>query len=114
MGRSRKVTSSYGRHLPDGCLQRLQAVLRCDWQRIRRVSEQLVKNAGLDELRVDWLLGDEKWGSRVGELTYQGAGSRVTPPQLSEAVAAAWAMGHLRRHGVNVSNPGAYQVASES
>lgn len=40
----------------------------------------------MDELRVDWLLGDarhpreaamcteDKWGPRIGELTYMGAG----------------------------------------
>merc|ERR1711933_450085 len=54
---------------------------------------------GLDELRVDWLLGDPRWGSRIGELTYMGAGSRVTPP-LSRRLSMAYAAGHLCRLGL--------------
>merc|ERR1711933_184174 len=54
---------------------------------------------GLDELRVDWLLGDPRWGSRIGELTYMGAGSRVTPP-ISRRLSRAYAAGHLCRLGL--------------
>ena len=59
--------------LPPGALELLCAALRQDWPRIRTVSERLVRRAGVDELRVDWLLGDDHWGARVGELTYMGA-----------------------------------------
>jgi len=34
---------------------------------------------GLDELRVDWLLGDPTWGARIGEITYEGAAFSQTP-----------------------------------
>eukprot|EP00929_Paragymnodinium_shiwhaense_P118311 TRINITY_DN9024_c0_g1_i3.p1 TRINITY_DN9024_c0_g1~~TRINITY_DN9024_c0_g1_i3.p1 ORF type:complete len:424 (-),score=102.23 TRINITY_DN9024_c0_g1_i3:168-1439(-) len=69
----------YGLCAPDGAIQTLQDALRSDWHHIRYCSEEMVKQAHLDELRVDWLLGDGKWGSRIGELTYMGAGSRLTP-----------------------------------
>eukprot|EP00928_Gymnodinium_smaydae_P045482 TRINITY_DN30314_c0_g1_i1.p1 TRINITY_DN30314_c0_g1~~TRINITY_DN30314_c0_g1_i1.p1 ORF type:complete len:513 (-),score=92.31 TRINITY_DN30314_c0_g1_i1:67-1515(-) len=89
----------YGHSLPEGVLELLRSSLRSDWARIRAGSERLCRAAGLDELRVDWLLGDERWGSRIGELTYMGAGSRVTPP-LSKRLARAFAAAHLHRLGL--------------
>eukprot|EP00747_Dinoflagellata_sp_TGD_P017049 gnl/TRDRNA2_/TRDRNA2_125556_c0_seq1.p1 gnl/TRDRNA2_/TRDRNA2_125556_c0~~gnl/TRDRNA2_/TRDRNA2_125556_c0_seq1.p1 ORF type:complete len:293 (-),score=36.68 gnl/TRDRNA2_/TRDRNA2_125556_c0_seq1:37-915(-) len=77
--------------LPVGAIGKLQSVLQKDWDTIRSWSERLVQRAGLDELRVDWLLGDEHWGSRVGELTYMGAGSRIPIPPLSTSIALAFA-----------------------
>ncbi|CAK0837196.1 unnamed protein product [Prorocentrum cordatum] len=96
--RCRQLERLYGRALPQEVLCLLRQVLRRDWQMIRGTSEKVTRSAGLDELRVDWLLGDEFWGSRIGELTYMGAGSRVTPP-LSRRLARAYAAGHLVRLG---------------
>merc|ERR1712232_270099 len=70
--------------LPEAAFGLLQEALRRDWEHIRNASERLVRCAGLDELRVDWLLGDERWGPRIGELTYMGAGSRFAQARLAE------------------------------
>jgi len=96
--RCRKLDQRYGHYLPEGLLEMLQRVLCADWHFIRSASESLARAAGLDELRVDWLLGDERWGSRIGELTYMGAGSRLLKP-LSVRFARAFAAAHLRRLG---------------
>mmetsp|Transcript_96311 Transcript_96311/g.272309 ORF Transcript_96311/g.272309 Transcript_96311/m.272309 type:complete len:494 (-) Transcript_96311:182-1663(-) len=92
--RCRNIDKHYGQSLPPGIMEVLQRVLRQDWSLIRLASERLATRAGLDELRVDWLLGDDVWGPRVGELTYMGAGSRLTRP-LSARLARAYAAGHL-------------------
>ena len=94
--RCKTLDRCYGRHPPTELLSRLQDVLRSSWPFIRDSSERICRTAGLDELRVDWLLGDENWGARVGELTYMGAGSRITPP-LSMRLARTWAAAHLLR-----------------
>ena len=94
--RCKTLDRCYGRHPPKELLSRLQDVLRSSWPFIRDSSERICRTAGLDELRVDWLLGDTTWGARVGELTYMGAGSRITPP-LSMRLARTWAAAHLLR-----------------
>lgn len=94
--RCRKLDRCYGASLPEGALELLQGVLSRSWCEIRDTSERLTREAELDELRVDWLLGDERWGPRIGELTYMGAGSRITTP-LSARLARAFAAGHLCR-----------------
>ena len=96
--RCKSLDRCYGRNLPAELLSRLQEVLTSSWPYIRDSSERICRTAGLDELRVDWLLGDARWGPRVGELTYMGAGSRISPP-LSMRLARAWAAGHLCRLG---------------
>ena len=48
------------------------------------VSERLCAAAGVEELRVDWLLGDEALGPRIGETTYIGA-AFAGVPTISEA-----------------------------
>ena len=96
--RCKSLDRCYGRHPPSELLSRLQEVLASSWLHIRDSSERICCAAGLDELRVDWLLGDARWGPRVGELTYMGAGSRITPP-ISMRLARAWAAGHLHRLG---------------
>ncbi|CAE7490609.1 unnamed protein product, partial [Symbiodinium pilosum] len=58
--------------LPQELVNPLRETLQEHWQRLRCDSEQLAKLAGLDEIRVDWLLGDPKWGPRIGELTHLG------------------------------------------
>merc|ERR1712176_801610 len=58
--------------LPGGVLKVLQHSLQQSWQQMRAESETLAKTEGLDELRVDWLLGDPQWGPRIGETTYMG------------------------------------------
>lgn len=99
--RCHSLDRNYGQKMPDGVLECLQRALRQDWELIRSSSEQIARGAGLDEIRVDWLLGDEKWGARIGELTYMGAGSRLTPP-ISRRLARAYAAGHLNRLGLLV------------
>merc|ERR1711904_591499 len=64
---------AFGLSAPDAAIDTLRAALQSHWHWIRRVSEEIVRSASLDELRVDWLLGDETWGPRIGELTYMGA-----------------------------------------
>lgn len=45
-----------------------------DWDRvIVPLSERLCAASGVEELRVDWLLGDPTLGPRIGETTYMGA-----------------------------------------
>ena len=51
---------------------------------------------GLDELRVDWLLGDPVWGPRIGELTYMGTMALDVFP-VSWRLAKAFAAAHLSR-----------------
>ena len=66
----------------------LGALLRDTWRTLLvPTSERLC--AGLDELRVDWLLGDALLGPRIGELTYMGA-AFAGVPALSEAMARGW------------------------
>ncbi|CAJ1386967.1 unnamed protein product [Effrenium voratum] len=82
--------------LPAPVLQRLQEVLQEHWRQLREDSELLARRAGLDELRVDWLLGDPRWGCRIGELTYMGTMALDLPP-ISRRLARAFAEGHLSR-----------------
>mmetsp|Transcript_27708 Transcript_27708/g.50853 ORF Transcript_27708/g.50853 Transcript_27708/m.50853 type:complete len:489 (-) Transcript_27708:74-1540(-) len=111
MERNRKLDQRYGRELPAGMLERLQEILGSHWGFICESSEKLACAAGLDEIRVDWLVGDECWGPRIGELTYMGAGARLLRV-LSVRLARAYAAGHLCRKGQLILK-GA-QVRSES
>ena len=54
--------------------------------RVVPLSERLCTAAGVEELRVDWLLGDGVLGPRIGETTYMGA-AFAGVPALSEAAA---------------------------
>ena len=74
----------------------LQLLLRClgDWRLIKADSEAVAK--GLDELRVDWLLGDDFYGPRIGELTYMGTMALDLLP-ISCGLAKAFAAAHLAR-----------------
>eukprot|EP00927_Polykrikos_kofoidii_P068386 TRINITY_DN63765_c0_g1_i1.p1 TRINITY_DN63765_c0_g1~~TRINITY_DN63765_c0_g1_i1.p1 ORF type:complete len:396 (+),score=64.99 TRINITY_DN63765_c0_g1_i1:54-1241(+) len=83
--------------LPEAVVDALQNALRSHWPFIRSTSERIVRGAGLDELRVDWLLGDQRWGPRIGELTYMGAGSRFSQAELSEEITLLFARGHIRQ-----------------
>jgi len=85
----------YRRKLPDGMLDVLLSVLHRDWSRIRHFSEHLVQQAGLDELRLDWVLGDDRWGSCILELTYLGTAAPYPIPQISEGIALAYASGYF-------------------
>jgi len=59
-------------------VQLVEKELSKHWERrIAPHSRTLCK--GLDELRVDWLLGDIELGPRLGELSYQGAGFTTWP-----------------------------------
>ena len=80
--------------LPGAILQLLLRCLAEHWHSLRRDSEQLA--VGLDELRVDWLLGDDFWGPRIGELTYMGTMAVDVAP-ISWRLARAFAAGHLGR-----------------
>lgn len=82
--------------LPVGVLELLQQALRRDWSSVRESSEQLARSAGLDELRVDWLLGDERWGPRIGETTFMGTFA-LDILLASVELARAYATGHLAR-----------------
>lgn len=85
--------------LPEVIFQLLLRCLREFWPWMRQISEELAKN--LDELRVDWLLGDDTWGCRIGEVTYMGTMALDVFP-ISWRLAKTFAAGHLsrRRHGL--------------
>ncbi|CAE7525187.1 unnamed protein product [Symbiodinium natans] len=76
----------------------LRDILQEHWQRLRSDSEMLARSAGLDEIRVDWLLGDPKWGPRIGELTHMGTFAIELVP-VSVRLARAFAHAHLQRKG---------------
>ncbi len=95
-GKPRSWAHCYGPTLPEAALERLQAVLRRDFARLKRHSEALALTAKVDELRVDWLLGDPRFGSRLGELTFIGSADRLVPP-IQEAMARAFFRGHRSR-----------------
>ena len=80
--------------LPLGVLELLRESLKRHWLHIRDFSEQVAYD--LDELRVDWLLGDENWGPRIGELTYMGTMALDLAP-VSQRLAKAFAANHLGR-----------------
>ena len=80
--------------LPEPVLQLLRESLAHHWLEIRELSEQIAYD--LDELRVDWLLGDENWGPRIGELTYMGTMALDLAP-VSQRLAKAFAANHLGR-----------------
>ncbi|CAE7470178.1 ycf3 [Symbiodinium natans] len=84
--------------LPHAILETLLRSLSEDWEAIRGDSERLAQEIGLDELRVDWLLGDGHWGPRIGELTYMGTLALDIWP-VSWRLARAFAAGHLSRLG---------------
>ena len=52
-------------------------------------SERLCAAAGVEELRVDWLLGDSELGTRLGETTYIGAAFSGVAP-ISKVAAAGF------------------------
>eukprot|EP00929_Paragymnodinium_shiwhaense_P120318 TRINITY_DN92255_c0_g1_i1.p1 TRINITY_DN92255_c0_g1~~TRINITY_DN92255_c0_g1_i1.p1 ORF type:complete len:374 (-),score=87.88 TRINITY_DN92255_c0_g1_i1:556-1677(-) len=85
------ASQKHGKRLPPEAIDALRGVLLRDWGHIRSCSEAIVRHHGLDELRVDWLVGDEDWGSRIGELTYMGTGGSIAFPSLSRTVATAYA-----------------------
>ncbi|OLP92899.1 hypothetical protein AK812_SmicGene25256 [Symbiodinium microadriaticum] len=84
--------------LPVELVHLLREILAEHWQRLRADSEQIATLAGLDEIRVDWLLGDPKWGPRIGELTYMGTFAIELIP-VSLRLARAFAHAHLLRKG---------------
>merc|ERR1712039_171379 len=92
----KKLSRSNCSMLPPGALETLQNALRGHWTTIRRDSEKLARSIGLDELRVDWLLGDTEWGPRVGELTYMGTFCLAVAP-VSVRLARAFSAAHLLR-----------------
>lgn len=84
--------------LPSKVLQTLQEALQHDWASVRNSSEHVARSVGLDELRVDWYLGDRKWGPRIGELTYMGTFALETL-HVSSRLARAFAIAHFTRLG---------------
>ena len=95
-GAPRKWKKTHGIELPVRAVETPLRVLQTDWHHIAALSARLARNAGLDELRVDWLVGDEKWGSRVGELTYIGGAERLVPA-LSKPFGHAFLVAHGSR-----------------
>lgn len=84
--------------MPPGLVELLQQTLREHWHTVRGDSERLARAAGLDELRIDWLLCDPRWGPRIGELTYMGTFAIDLVP-VSIKLARAFAHAHLSRLG---------------
>ncbi|CAK9099290.1 unnamed protein product [Durusdinium trenchii] len=80
--------------LPPQIFYLLVTSLSEHWPQIRQDSEAVAH--GLDELRVDWLLGDPVWGPRIGELTYMGTMALDVFP-VSWRLAKAFAAAHLSR-----------------
>eukprot|EP00929_Paragymnodinium_shiwhaense_P090038 TRINITY_DN50271_c0_g1_i1.p1 TRINITY_DN50271_c0_g1~~TRINITY_DN50271_c0_g1_i1.p1 ORF type:complete len:394 (-),score=4.08 TRINITY_DN50271_c0_g1_i1:22-1203(-) len=92
----------YRKDLPDGLLNILLSLLHRHWDRILYFSERLVQRAGLDELRVDWVVGDDRWGACILELTYMGTAHPYPIPQLSEGLSLCYASGYfhyIESHG---------------
>lgn len=87
--------------LPKGVLKALQQAVRRDWLAICADSELIARTSGLDELRVDWLLGDKHWGPRIGETTYMGTFALDMLP-ASVLLARAYATAHLSRLGLAI------------
>lgn len=87
--------------MPPDLVLVLRRALHEHWQVVRRDSESLARAAGVDELRVDWLLGDAKWGPRIGELTYFGTFAIEVIP-VSIRLARAFANAHLLHCGQTV------------
>eukprot|EP00927_Polykrikos_kofoidii_P026174 TRINITY_DN23356_c0_g1_i1.p1 TRINITY_DN23356_c0_g1~~TRINITY_DN23356_c0_g1_i1.p1 ORF type:complete len:409 (-),score=29.86 TRINITY_DN23356_c0_g1_i1:60-1286(-) len=86
-------------NLPGIVLETLRKALSDHWHFIRAHSERLGRSVGLDEIRVDWLLGDRHWGPRIGELTYMGTFALAVGP-ISICMARAFAGAHLHRLGL--------------
>jgi hypothetical protein len=63
------------------------------WAYISQHSGKIASRSGTDELRCDWLVGDEKLGPRLGEIQYTGSANRV-PAQLQPLMAFLFARGH--------------------
>ena len=102
------ATSTEGAPMFNPLVDRVHALLHGPDAAFRTLivpsSEVLCAAAGLDELRVDWLLGDVELGPRVGELTYMGAAFSGVRP-LSESAASGYmhcaraALGQAKRAG---------------
>ena len=97
-----KKGHGFWENLPDVIFQLLLRCLRKSWSWMRQISEELAKN--LDELRVDWLLGDDTWGCRIGEVTYMGTMALDVFP-ISWRLAKTFAAGHLSRRRLELVEP---------
>ena len=74
-------------------LAALRALLAAEWPRVLALSELVGGAARVDELRVDWLLGDARWGPRVNEVTYLGGPQQFPLPVqalLRDALVEGW------------------------
>mmetsp|Transcript_94756 Transcript_94756/g.253456 ORF Transcript_94756/g.253456 Transcript_94756/m.253456 type:complete len:154 (-) Transcript_94756:100-561(-) len=85
--------------MPDTVFKLLKQHLESDWDFIARNSVCIAERAGLDELRLDWYLGDARLGPRLGELTYIGGADVMVQPFQTQ-LCDCWVYGHmLRSHG---------------
>jgi len=82
-------------------LAALRALLAAEWPRVLAQSELVGGAARVDELRVDWLLGDARWGARVNEVTYLGGPQQFPLPVqalLRDALVEGWCRRAHDRH----------------
>eukprot|EP01052_Picozoa_sp_SAG31_P014715 SAG31_NODE_924_length_10963_cov_4.339286_3_plen_138_part_00 len=97
--RAPKWKKDYGHTVAAEAMEKLSGVLKSsEWRFIVMHSQAIARHAGLDEIRCDWLIGDDRAGGhgpRLGEVQYIGSAGRV-PAVLQPLMAHAY----LRCHAV--------------
>eukprot|EP00438_Fugacium_kawagutii_P024556 Skav223336 [mRNA] locus=scaffold200:171327:189182:+ [translate_table: standard] len=88
-------------HCEREILQLLLRTLAHGWPMIREISQDVARD--LDELRVDWLLGDDVWGPRIGEDTDR----RLLIGELVEVKSAMQEQSGLKRFRCKALKDGA-------
>lgn len=83
----------YGASLSRAAISTLQRELSKHWRFISQYSSRIASSSGIDEIRCDWLVGDERFGPRLGEIQYTGSSDRV-PAQLQPLMAFTYVKGH--------------------
>eukprot|EP00933_Yihiella_yeosuensis_P049775 TRINITY_DN4709_c2_g1_i1.p1 TRINITY_DN4709_c2_g1~~TRINITY_DN4709_c2_g1_i1.p1 ORF type:complete len:396 (+),score=69.22 TRINITY_DN4709_c2_g1_i1:132-1319(+) len=88
--------AQWGSAVPAQTLEALRKVLAADWVLVSRLSTAIARASRLDEVRIDWLLGDPRLGPRVGELQYVGAAGNIRP-HLQQPLCRAFLLCHKLR-----------------
>jgi hypothetical protein len=83
----------YGASLSRNAISTLRRQLSEHWVYICQYSSKIASSSGIDELRCDWLVGDERFGPRLGEIQYTGSANRV-PAHLQPLMAYLFVRGH--------------------
>lgn len=88
--------AAWGAAVAPAALAGLRRTLASDWPRMVAATEAVARQAGLDEVRVDWMLGDRRLGPRIVELQYVGAAGNLRP-ELRPHLCRCFLRGHRRR-----------------